>query len=618
MADNKINGPRVQPQNLPPKPTTGKAGAPTLNASQAAANSSAALSQLERATTEMASAAASLSGGTTANVLGGAAMAKTSSALAAGDIPQTGFSLESFNISAPDATSLREAFSSLPKPNAKDRQALNTEMANVYGKLSEKFGEQVANKLKTIIQSAEDIAAKLADDPQAREALKECIRLGKDLNVAEGGPNLQALSSISAHMTGAAVEDLTTRLNGAGGKAFGEIGDIIGKSGAFKNVDLSNMPIEDAIQMMFMLISEDARKDTKELLIDMDAIRKQKSALREATTLTKEQNALARQEARKYYDDLVEHLSPEEKATFPDFNKWLGTQQMQSAVIETNPETGTAEMKSPAKFLPPEAPPAAGSGGTLATETTVATSPTVATTSPPVTSAAPTSPPVTSSSSATFVTTPAATVSIFPGLLTSGVTIMTNMATMVTNYTLTAMTQTVNPHVLENVLAGQNIFYQIENPDDPVINPGDDNLLANFGIGDAMVIDTGPSGGINTGIGAGIGETLIGGGNFQNNINNQFQMGNFVGNQEAGGEAQRLESGATPTEIIGGKVSSFETADVDLGKLQDAKDSLSEQSEEQQLKMQMHMDRMTKADSARSNAMKKFSEIASQIIGNWK
>jgi hypothetical protein len=47
-------------------------------------------------------------------------------------------------------------------------------------------------------------------------------------------------------------------------------------------------------------------------------------------------------------------------------------------------------------------------------------------------------------------------------------------------------------------------------------------------------------------------------------------------------------------------------------------DSLSELGEEQQLKMQMVMDRMTKADSAASNLMKKFSETSSSIIQNLK
>ena len=47
-------------------------------------------------------------------------------------------------------------------------------------------------------------------------------------------------------------------------------------------------------------------------------------------------------------------------------------------------------------------------------------------------------------------------------------------------------------------------------------------------------------------------------------------------------------------------------------------DAMSELGEAAQLKMQMYMDRMTKAYSAASNMMKKFSEISGQIIGNMK
>jgi hypothetical protein len=47
-------------------------------------------------------------------------------------------------------------------------------------------------------------------------------------------------------------------------------------------------------------------------------------------------------------------------------------------------------------------------------------------------------------------------------------------------------------------------------------------------------------------------------------------------------------------------------------------DSLSEQGEEQQLRMQMIMDRMTKADNAASSMLKKFSEVVNSIIANMK
>ena len=65
------------------------------------------------------------------------------------------------------------------------------------------------------------------------------------------------------------------------------------------------------------------------------------------------------------------------------------------------------------------------------------------------------------------------------------------------------------------------------------------------------------------------------------------------------------------------KVTMQEADDLKI-KLQTNHDSLSELSEEQQLKMQMVMDRMTKANSAASNMMKKFSDAAASIIQNLK
>lgn len=46
--------------------------------------------------------------------------------------------------------------------------------------------------------------------------------------------------------------------------------------------DFSKMPIEDALMAMFNLISDDARKDAKDQLDEMEQIRKQKQALRDA------------------------------------------------------------------------------------------------------------------------------------------------------------------------------------------------------------------------------------------------------------------------------------------------------------------------------------------------
>jgi hypothetical protein len=62
----------------------------------------------------------------------------------------------------------------------------------------------------------------------------------------------------------------------------------------------------------------------------------------------------------------------------------------------------------------------------------------------------------------------------------------------------------------------------------------------------------------------------------------------------------------------------FDAAQADVERMKTSKDTLSAQSEQDQLKMQMVMDRMTKADSAASNTMKKSSDTASAIIGNTK
>jgi hypothetical protein len=46
--------------------------------------------------------------------------------------------------------------------------------------------------------------------------------------------------------------------------------------------DLSQMSVEDAVMLMFEMISKDARKDTRAMLSEMDQARKKRSAMREA------------------------------------------------------------------------------------------------------------------------------------------------------------------------------------------------------------------------------------------------------------------------------------------------------------------------------------------------
>ena len=95
-------------------------------------------------------------------------------------------------------------------------------------------------------------------------------------------------------------------------------------------------------------------------------------------------------------------------------------------------------------------------------------------------------------------------------------------------------------------------------------------------------------------------------------VNTMKVMTATISKQETSNQLTKIEALLTKLEADLRKI------DAQLDKMRDNKDSLSELGEQQQLKMQMIMDRMTKADQAASNAMKKFSEMAGNIIGNMK
>ncbi len=84
---------------------------------------------------------------------------------------------------------------------------------------------------------------------------------------------------------------------------YSSVENDIKKSG----IDLSNMPIEDAIMMMFMLIADDARKDMKEMLNDMNATRQKRAALRQSEELMKKQRDSLKKKMEVHYhpDSLV-------------------------------------------------------------------------------------------------------------------------------------------------------------------------------------------------------------------------------------------------------------------------------------------------------------------------
>jgi acyl-homoserine lactone acylase PvdQ len=85
----------------------------------------------------------------------------------------------------------------------------------------------------------------------------------------------------------------------------GEVNYLIVENG-LKNsgIDFSRMNIEDAVMMMFMLIADDARKDVKDMLEEMNSARLKRSALRQAEELLKKEIDSLRNQARTKYDSI--------------------------------------------------------------------------------------------------------------------------------------------------------------------------------------------------------------------------------------------------------------------------------------------------------------------------
>ena len=69
-------------------------------------------------------------------------------------------------------------------------------------------------------------------------------------------------------------------------------------------IDFSKMSIEDAVMLLFNLMANDARKDMKELVEEMDATRRRRAAIREAELRMKEQTDSLRNANRRMYEKL--------------------------------------------------------------------------------------------------------------------------------------------------------------------------------------------------------------------------------------------------------------------------------------------------------------------------
>ena len=118
---------------------------------------------------------------------------------------------------------------------------------------------------------------------------------------------LVTMITVASGQTGLKLEQLPvatqTKFKGIAGKyRTGQV-DYQSVENNLKNsgINFSNMPIEDAVMMMFMLIAEDARNDTKDMLEEMNKTRKKKDAIREAERLMKKELDSLRNQARSAY-----------------------------------------------------------------------------------------------------------------------------------------------------------------------------------------------------------------------------------------------------------------------------------------------------------------------------
>ncbi len=366
---------------------------------------------------------------------------------------------------------------------AQDNHALNnTEAGKALLALS---GRQQENALGTLQQLS--VAAQAGE-----QALKQHAEYAAAVKLGKKSSNQTA---------GAGAEEGVQEMNGEDGKVYDNFVTLADQKSEEFGVNLRGMPIEDAVMLMFMLISEDARKDTRDLLKEMDEVRIKRGALRKAEQLMKEEKTKLEKEARESWNAL-----PEPKDKFED---WLSNQNIEMPVIQTDFATGEASIVQSGKLLPPPPPPpeTEGAGGAGAAEGT-----------------------------------------------------------------------------------------------------GDGGETTTEGEG----ATTEGGGGATGGAGGAEDGTIA---NPADAEEAQEQRAEVAQAQE-GSPGQSQDGGQG--EVIGGGTGSFAQFGNSIDAMRDKRDSLSELSETQQLKMQIYTDRMAKADSANSNLMKKMSDTLNSIIQNMK
>ena len=131
-------------------------------------------------------------------------------------------------------------------------------------------------------QGAANMGAKMQDGRQAKpdNAVQARLRANPSLLRPVPAETLGRINLIKARLTpqGKARIEAEAAAVRSGNKSPQQAEAALRAS----NIDFGQMPIEDAVMMMFFLISEDARNDMRDMMADMDKTRRGKDAMRDA------------------------------------------------------------------------------------------------------------------------------------------------------------------------------------------------------------------------------------------------------------------------------------------------------------------------------------------------
>jgi hypothetical protein len=339
---------------------------------------------------------------------------------------------------------------------------------------------------------------------------------------------------------------------------------------AFQGIDFNNMDINDAIVLMCFLLAKDATLDLKDLLKDMNATRLKRSALRDGITKLKGWLATEKDKARKWFELNSGKLKP--GTTFEDYFKSL---KLKPPSVTFNYSAGTASLSGGSSVNPADYPASLNAPPTSGSDSTGPTDPPA---DPPANDGPGPSDGAGGASDSRMVSSSGGTRSVGGGGGGGG-----------------------------GGVGGVG---------------GGGGVSKGGGVsGGGGVSRSGGAGGGGGGGGVGGvgGATRSASAGRSGGVSAAGGASSADGASASGGGANtRMGSNEPETETLLISGESSDTFDASLAKLSDQKESLAEMGEEQQLKMQMYMDRMQKANSMASNIMKKSSEIQSQIIGNFK